>query len=337
MLELLTLAAVAFGLSGALSVFALTARRLVVVGRERRRVAAEARLRPLALALLEGEAGSLHDLARRDVRVLAGLIGRYRRRIRGESAERITAFFEQRGLVDRELRALRSLRAWRRATAAFALGDMGAETATSALVRALQDPKRCVRASAARSLGSLEAVAAVDPIVHAFAERRVPRLIAGQALLSIGPAAAPVLCRLTSDPDPEARAFAIELLGLLGDPVDASYVLPHLRDTSAEVRAKAARALGRLGAEEAAAELAAALEDRIVFVRAVAARALGLVGDTSAVPVLLEVARRDDFAAAHAAAAAAARLDPRQVTVAAAQEAAGPHLQEAATLLAVRR
>jgi len=268
MLELLTWASLAFGLSAALSVFVLTLRRLVVVHAERRRVAAEARLRPQALALLEGETDTLQNLNRLDARVLAGLIGRYRRRIRGESAERITAFFEQRGFVDRELRALRSPRAWRRASAAFALGDMGATTAVPALVGALQDSKRSVGASAARSLGSLEAVAAVDPIVHAFAERRLPRLIAGQALLTIGSAAAPVLCRLTSDPDPEARAFAIELLGLLGGPVDASYVLPHLCDTSAEVRAKAARALGRLGAEAGAKELVRALDDRVVFVRA---------------------------------------------------------------------
>lgn len=336
MLEVVTWAAFAFGGLGALSVAALSARRVAVSGAERRRLAAEARLRPLALALVAGDTGTLHNLAMRDAHVLARLIGRYRRRIVGASADRITAFFEQRGLIDRELRALRRRRAWRRATAAFTLGNMGAARAAPALIDTLQDRNRSVRVAAAQSLGRLASVAAVEPIVLAFAARRIPKLIAGQALLSIGPPSLPALSRLASDPDPEARAFAIELIGLVGDASHADYVVSHLRDGSAEVRAKAARALGRLGAEPAAAELVEALEDRIVFVRAVAARALGVVGDERAVPALVEVARRDDFAAAQAAAWAAARIAPRAVAAAASREGAGAHLVEAATLAAVR-
>jgi HEAT repeat protein len=335
--ELVTWAAFAFGTLAAVSVCLLALRRVAVAITERRRLAVEAALRPLALALVAGETGTLHNLTQRDARALASLSARYRRRVAGESAGRITAFFEERGQIDRELRLLRSRRAWRRAMAAFTLGNMGAGRSAPALIDALGDRNRSVRSAAARSLGAIGSVAAVEPIVLAYATRRIPRLIAGQALLSIGPASLPALGRLASDPDPEARAFAIELIGLVGDAEHASYVLAHLRDGSAEVRAKAARALGRLGAEDAAAELAATLYDRIPFVRTVAARALGEVGDRRALPALLDVARHDEFAAAQAAAWAAARLDPRAVVVAAAREGAGAPLVEAATLAAVRR
>jgi HEAT repeat protein len=321
----------------ALAVATLAVRRLAMAAGERRRLAAEARLRPGALALVAGDTGTPLNLTTHDAAVLVGLLDRYRSRIRGASADRITEFFEQRGVIDRELRALASRRAWRRATAAFSLGSMGAGRAAPALIDALQDRNRNVRVSAARSLGNLAAVGAVEPLVLAFARRSIPQLVAGQALLSIGKASLPALRRLASDPDPEARAFALELIGLAGDAEDASHVLPHLRDGSAEVRAKAARALGRLGAENATAELAAALYDRIGFVRAVVARSLGAVGDRRALPALLDVARHDEFAAAQAAAWAAARLDPRAVVVAAAADSAGPHLVEAATLAAVRR
>jgi HEAT repeat protein len=72
-----------------------------------------------------------------------------------------------------------------------------------------------------------------------------------------------------------------------------------------------------------------------VFVRASAAHALAAVGDPDAVPSLLRVARTDRFDAARAAAQAAARLDPAAVRTAAADDEAGPHLREAADLLAL--
>ncbi len=210
---------------------------------------------------------------------------------------------------------------------------MASSAAVAGLLDALEDPDADVRGAAARSLGRLGAVAAVEPIVYALAGDRLPLSVAGQALLAIRPAALPRLRALLAAPEPIARSFAVELVGLLGDASDDVSVLERLRDSSAEVRAKAARALGRLGTEQATAALTAALDDRIGFVRVSAARALGAVGDRDVAPALLRVARSDEFDAARAAASAAAMLDPAAVRAAVARPGAGPHLSEAADLL----
>jgi HEAT repeat protein len=329
MIGLLTWAAVGLGAAGALSVCVLAVRRIVVGRSDRIQAEAENRLLPVAISLLEGERVPTDSLTENDAQLLAALLSRLGRNVRGESSERIAAFFEQNGLVARELGTLSSPRAWRRASAAFALGDMASSAAVAGLLDALEDPDGDVRAAAARSLGRLGAVAAVEPIVYALAGNQLPRSVAGQALLAIGPAALPRLRALLAAPEPNARSFAVELVGLLGDASDDVSVLERLRDSSAEVRAKAARALGRLGTEQATTALTAALDDRIGFVRVSAARALGDVGDRDAVPALLRVASGDEFDAARAAAS----LDPAGVRVAAVRPGAGPHLVEAADLL----
>jgi HEAT repeat protein len=213
---------------------------------------------------------------------------------------------------------------------------MGSRRAVPTLLGLMDDRAREVRAAAARSLGRLGAAEAVEPLVYAFAERRLPRSIAGQSLLAIGPAALERLRGLAGAEEPEARAFAVELVGFLGDASDDRLLVDRLRDTSAEVRARAARALGRLGAEEATAELTRALDDRISFVRGAAADALAVVGDRRAVPRLLALAREDEFDAAQAAARAAASLAPDAVVAAAGKPGAATHLLEAADLIAVR-
>jgi HEAT repeat protein len=337
LIPFLTWSAVGLAAAGAISVCVLALRRLVLGRDERARLEAEARLGPLALDLLDGSDVAPADLSAGDARVLADLLRRLGRNLRGVSTERIAAFFEGRGLVAAEIARLDAGQAWRRATAAFTLGDMASPTAVPALLEALGDRDRDVRAAAARSLGRLGAVDAVETIVRALAEGRIPRSVAGQALLAIGPAALPSLRSLEGAEDAAARAFAIELVGLLGDASDGSRLVACVRDSSADVRAKAAFALGRLGAEEGAEQLRFALGDRIPFVRAQAARALGAVGDAAAVPELIEVARHDVFSAAHASARAAARLDPKQVAAAAAAPAPGPHVIEAADLLRAGR
>src|SRR5205085_9142221 len=117
----------------------------------------------------------------------AALLWRLGRQVRGGATERIAGFFEQRGYVDGELEALGSRRAWRRATAAYVLGDMGSIAAAPALLeRLVADPDRDVRSASARSLGRLSAVEAAPALLEALAQHRVPRAIAGQALLELG-------------------------------------------------------------------------------------------------------------------------------------------------------
>jgi HEAT repeat protein len=302
---------------------------------ERRRVELEARLRPIALALVD-EGRMPRPLPARVAGELSAILDRYSRRLRGDARARIAEFFESSGAVDEQVRLLRHRRAWVRADAAASLGAMGSKRAIEPLLAALDDPVRDVRSAAAYTLGRLGALDAVEPLLAALEEHRIPRAAVCSALLDIGADAVPRLLGLVEHPDPIERSTAVELVGLLGDAADGRLLVERLIDTSADVRAHAALALGRLGAGDAAAAVRALLGDRIPFVRVAAAEALGLLRDSEAVEELLNQARRDSFEPARAAAEALARIAPERVAAEAAQpQPAGPHLLEAADLIAL--
>jgi HEAT repeat protein len=320
--------------AGLLLVCTLAARHLSLARSERRRLAAEERVRPVALALVEGGTDFLLSLTDDEARALASVLARYARQLKGDALAHISAYFERRGDVAREVELLSSRRAWRRASAAHSLGGMASAKAVPALIEALSDSDREVAASSARSLGRLGAMEAVEPLVYALVDGRLPRAVTAQALLSIGPEAVPGLRALIADAPAEVKVFAVDLIGLLGTAADSPQLVDLLRDTSAEVRAHAARALGRLGPQEAANELRKALADRIPFVRVNAAHALGAIGDTLAVPELVRQARQDGFDAAEAAARALAKLAPQALPALTAEPGAGEHLAQAADLAA---
>lgn len=336
MIELFTWSAAVLAAAGAVFIAVLAARRAQLSRRDRLDAAAEARLRPTALALVEGELLDTGSLSGREGKVLARVLARYARRLHGGARGQIAIFFERGGHIERELAALGSRRGWQRATAAFVLGDMGSDRAVPALTHALADSRREVRSAAARSLGRLGAADSVEPIVYALARREVPWAVGGQALLAIGPAALSELRALEARAEPGVRAAAVELVGHVGNASDGPLLLERLQDSSADVRAKAALALGRLGAEEASADLRESLRDRMPFVRAAAAAALGMIGDRDAIEDLLIEARANGFDSAQAAATALALIDPRAVEAAAAVTGSGPHLREAADRLGVR-
>ena len=335
MLEALGIAALALAALSAGFLIALVARRGALAREERRRAELEARLRPLALALVAGDDVELPELEADERAMLAEAIGRLSRRVTGDARRRVAAYFAGTTAFDAELRALRDRRAWRRATAAYRLGDMACGDATPALLDALADSDADVRAAAARSLGRLGAGEASGALVEALVASSVPRAIAFRAILDVGPDALRDVRRLAADPDPALRAAAVELLGWLGDASDDALLIDAVDDPSAEVRARAAAALGRLASADGAEALTRALDDRVYFVRLHAARALGHVGERDAVPRLLRQAREDRFESARAAADAVARVDPDALLEAAASSDAGPHLHEAADLLRV--
>jgi HEAT repeat protein len=324
----------ALAAAGGIMVVTLVVRRLLLARELRRHEAAAARLRPVALAIVDGEPPEAEPEPG-DAIVLAELLRRYGRRLTGDSRERIGAYLETTGSVDEALDELRSRRSWRRAAAAFALGDMGSQRAAGPLLAALGDPERDVRAAAARSLGRLGVVDAVEPLVAALADVTVPRVVAAQALVAIGEAAAPRLAPLLDADDAAIRRAALDVLGLVGSAADAALVVRSLRDPSAEVRSGAARALGRLGGRAGSAELQRALDDRVAFVRASAANALCRVGDRSASPALVELARSDEYAPARAAAYALAALDPAFLAAEAERAGASQYLLEAADVAAL--
>jgi HEAT repeat protein len=332
-LEALGIAALALAALSAVFLIALVVRRVSLAREERGRAELEERLRPLALALVAGDDVELPDLAPAERAMLAEAIGRLSRRVTGESRLRIGAYFAGTTAYEAELRALRDRRAWRRATAAYRLGDMACPEAVPDLLHVLADRDPDVRAAAARSLGRLGAGDAAGPLVHALVGNLVPRAIAFRAVLDVGANALPDVRRLAGHSDANVRAAAVELLGWIGDASDDGLLIEAVGDPAAEVRARAAAALGRLASADGAEALARALDDRIYFVRLHAARALGQVGERSAVPRLLRQAREDRFEAARAAAQAVARVDPAALLEAAASPDAGPHLHEAADLL----
>jgi len=230
---------------------------------------------------------------------------------------------------------LKSRRAWRRASAAYSLGDMSCAEAVPLLLEALEDRSGEVRAAAVGSLGRLRDPSATEPLVECLVTRQVPRGLGGTALLELGPVAIPELSRIARHDDPHVRTIAITVLGLVGDFGDAAVAIEAMQDPSAEVRAAAARALGRIGAEDAESALLAALKDRVPDVRAEAATSLGTIHAKPAVPDLMTIARTDRFRPARAAAQAVGEIDPRTLIKAAAGPDAGMHLQEAADLAAL--
>ena len=335
MLEVLGIGALVLAVLSVLFLIALVTRRMSLARAERRRNELEARLRPLALALVDGDQVEERGLDAEERATLAESIGRLSRSVSGEARERIGEYFAGTEAYAAEIRALRDPRGWRRATAAFRLGDMACPEAAAAILRRLDDRDPDVRAAAARSLGRFGAHESAEPLVRKIVECTVPRSIAFRALLDIGPGTLPVLRTLVHDPDQNLRAVAIELLGWLGDASDDAAVIEAVGDPAAEVRARAAGALGRLASADGADVLTRALDDRIYFVRLHAARALGQVGEHAAIPRLVRQAREDRFEAARAAAEALSRIDPDVLLAAADEPGAGPHLHEAADLLRV--
>lgn len=321
-------AVLALGVVDSVLLLVLAWRRLRLARVERRRRELTARLRPLVLEFLDGET-DLPELSAADRAAVAEILGGFARLVRGPVRERIAAYFEQHGDVERELQVLAGDRSpWRRALAAHRLGDMGSARGEQGLIAALDDESRDVRSTATRSLGRLGSAAAIPPLIVAVAADRVPTALARWAVLQVGPAALPGLRTVLYSDVPQRRAGAIMLIGRLGDASDAELVERHLRDTSAIVREEAARALGRIGGERSVPRVLALLSDRVPAVRAAAAAALGRLNADAIAPLLL-LADHDQFDVAHAAAYAAAHVDLGATAAAASMRGASAHLLEA--------
>ncbi len=334
-MNVFALIAYALALASGLFVVFLVARSAWLEHQERRWRGATETVRPAVLELIEGDATASEDLTGTEAQAFESLLGRYAVSLRGEARARITRWFETHGAVERELERLTDPRAWRRAQAAFALGDMGSAAAIPALVAALQDRNSDVRSAATRSLGHLRATEAIEPAIHAAIAQRVPRSVVTAAAIEMGAPVAHELPPLFDHEEARVRSAAVELFGLLDISGDAEPIVASLGDPSPRVRAAAATALERVADASAAASVRTALSDSDASVRAAAATALGTIGGDESLETLLEVARGDDFEPARAAAHAAARIDPARVRAAADAAGAGQFMTEAADLAAL--
>ena len=336
MIAALFLIGVAFTVAALALTGMLVGRRLLGGRRDAQRTEAERRLRPRALAIVDGEVDGSEVMSSRDAAIVSDLLARYARSLDGTARTHIADWFEDRLRLDVTIARLGHRRSWRRAGAAHALGDIGSPRAVDALLGALSDPSRDVRAAAARSLGRLGAARAVGALIDTLVNGTVPRAVAGQALIALGPDALPALRTCAGSVVAEVRRNALDLIGVVGAASDAGLLVGHLRDASADVRVAAAAALGRLGAAGAVPVLIEALDDRLPFVRAAAATALGQIGDPSAVPALLRQATGPAPEPAQAAAHAVLRIDPRELDAVDPDAGAARFLREAADLAELR-
>ena len=331
---LLEIIALALSASSLVMLGVLILRRAHLARQERRRREMEDALKGIAMELLHAGAEP-PPLGEEERRALADLLGRYARALRGPTHDRIVDYFEREGTVAKELEVMAGARAgWRRAAAAFRLGDIGPASAAGGLCAALEDPDRDVRIAAGRSLGRLRAPEATASLLSAAVDRRLPPALVRWALLQIGASALPRLLPGLTNDNERLRAGAVQLIGLLGGPSEAAQIEDGLRDTSAMVRAQAARALGRIGGGRNLPALRTATWDRIPEVREAAAEALGQLRDRDSIELLAIRAAGDQFEVARACARAVAAIDPEE----AAQRATATgsvHLFEAADLAGI--
>jgi HEAT repeat protein len=331
----LDLIALALSAASLMMLGVLIMRRAALASRDRRRRDVEEGLKGIAMELLHEGVEPPPDLDERQREALADLLGRYARATRGATHDRIVEYFEREGTVAHELSVMEGARSgWRRATAAFRLGDIGPASAATALIAGLKDSDRDVRVAAARSLGRLRAAEATEQLLTAAGDRRVPPALVGWSLLQIGAPAMPRLIPLLTAESEFARSGAVQLVGLLGGPGEAAAVRERLGDASPAVRALAARALGRIGGRRDLPALRSAAWDRVPQVRAAAAEALGQLRDRDSIPMLSMRAAQDQFEVARACARAVSAIDPAAAAEQA-RETGAVHLLEASDLAEV--
>lgn len=222
------------------------------------------------------------------------------------------------GLAERAIVAIRSAPSWsERADAADLCGRLGAVAAVPALIAALRDPYEdaaSVKAAAARALARVQSPEAIPFLVDALKqidEHASPRI--AEALVAFGPAAVPALLALLGGEEGAGTtAWAVRIMGRIGDPGSGPALIDQLRHRQDIVRVAAAEALGALGHLRASQPLIdAALRDPAPHVRAHAAAALGKLGDENAVEVLVAALADPDYGTRMRAAEALEMLRPR--------------------------
>lgn len=179
-----------------------------------------------------------------------------------------------------------------RRDAALALARIKDARAIAPLVGCLSDPRASVRKAAAEALGDMG-------FTPADGKAKLAYLIAKQddtALEGIGGAAVEPLIASLKEEDENARRFAANLLGRLGDKRAVEPLIECLKDSAETVRLCGAEALGRLRDVRAVEPLMASLKNPD-FSADCAARSLGDLGDRRAVESLIECV---DNASSHA-------------------------------------
>jgi HEAT repeat protein len=216
--------------------------------------------------------------------------------------ERLVRLFDDLGITDRHIDALRNSPSWeRRAMAAERLGKIGSARAVFPLlltVRDVKDEDADVRGAALRALGRIRDPGAIPELIEALGtpEASLPQRIA-EILVRFGDAAVNPLCLELRNRESEVRRmWAAEILGWLGNAVAAIPLIDVLGDVNPEVRAKSAGALGKLRESRAIDRLLEMLlSDPIPFVRTRVAQALGAIGNPRVIDHLVQVLKDPEW------------------------------------------
>lgn len=218
--------------------------------------------------------------------VVADLLLETMPKLRGSARDELAELFDEAGFTAQYLHGLSSSQAWRRAVAAQALGNLGARRAAGDLLNLLADPAPDVRLAAARALGKLGMPEVIEPLIQAYTRGALAYGPVATSILRIGHAAGLPLIDYLHHPEPEVRALAARLLGVLDVFEAGPSLVEALSDEDARMRTAAAGSIGRLGIENAALPLMRALSDDRAEVRLAAVAALGQGEDHSVAGVL---------------------------------------------------
>ena len=200
--------------------------------------------------------------------------------ISGEGRARLVGILEEAGYVERTLRLLRSRDAVARTRGCMLLGGMMSNAAVEPLSRVfLEDRDPAVRLAAAEALGQIGHPPSVEVLLGALHNRtRWQHVRIANVLSQMGFAAVPALQRALREPDDKIVLLALDILsdiGLLDGFHDVVALLHHHQP---EIRARAVELLGIVGAVELLGAVVRATNDEQWFVRVRAVKALQRLG-----------------------------------------------------------
>ncbi|MFS2108937.1 HEAT repeat domain-containing protein [Sphingomonas sp. Sphisp140] len=294
--------AILIAVYGALAMAALL---LVLVMRrdrkERRAAATQANDRALTREIMAalpagGAPGEAYERASATDRLAA--IAHLGQLMRGEDRARLTAFVEERHLLDKVLHKLKRRRVARRVEAVRTLGGVGGAQAIDALRETLEaDRDGTARLEAAAQLAQLGALPPVGTLVEALQLDQVAVTPLHHALFrALAPQRAEELRALLAQPvTPAIRALLVDALGWTEDYSALPALGEAAGDPDPEVRLEAVRAGARLDHPAAAPWIVALLDDGDEQVRCAAVRACSTMGLRSALPAI-EALRGDPSA-----------------------------------------
>jgi HEAT repeat protein len=270
--------------------------RAVSSFQERRAGRKEALLTKLVYRVIQGELciAEVAALSRLERRVVRGILLRLAPDLRGESSVGIADLYRRLGLLQADLRRLRSRRALTRASAAADLGLVRAAEALPALTKALDDPDVRVRQTTVWALGQAggpDTLAALVPVLgdsEVTVARRAQEVLAERGQ-EVKDAILTFVGKSTSRP---GRLAAIELLGWLRISGGAELLLGFMGDLDPEVRVKSVKAAAAVGDPRFMGVFHRLLNDPRWEVRCQAAKGLTVFGSPDSVP-FLEKSLRD--------------------------------------------